>query len=308
MQLQKRDPASLGFKTLSEREVQQKERFTAFVVGILALSLAFVVLVLDIAGLGHTCARSSISHYFFDPRAGVFFVMALTFVAAFMIRYKGDGVHDGWVASVGGLGALLLAFFPTFGPRCVAEGTVDYRPALVVQEVAPSSDGNFLLTLSQPRDGEGAALSNAAAASQDPAEPVKVTAVFSNPTYQFFHFLGALVVLVSLLYFTGFAFRRTNDPKDEDDDGNWTPAKRARNLIYTACAAAMVVGGALILSAMVLSEETLAAWGDVVWVFRRPVYWGEAAFLVAFGVAWMVKSRFWLTQLDDIKAAIKPTF
>ncbi len=243
----------------------------AFVIGILAIALAGGLHLIDnYYGVG--CQRDSISHYYYEPRAGIFLVMALSVVATFLFAYRGETIWDSRLANVAGIAALLVAFFPADGVGCQSSesdsGLVDLRPGLIV-EVPQAPPGTF----KQFHD-----LVPARVDGDVPAG--KVTVELASKTSATIHDVAAAALFVVLLYFSAYAFPRKNATSDLDGR-RFTLAKRARNTIYYLSSAVMVAAAVLIL------VRDLLPFVDV----DRPVYWGEAVFLAAFGVSWLVKSR-----------------
>lgn len=258
-----------AYLSASPAQGKFRERVTAFIIGVLALGLAPGVFYIDRWG-EVSCFRDSISHYFYAPQAGAAFVMALTFVGAFLFRYRGEKLIDNYVASLGAIAALGIAFFPTAGVGCAEGLTLDVRSAF--QVIAPAEQdptpAQILVELANLGDG-------------------RVLSRFSGPLENGIHFGSAGGLFLVLLYFSGYAFTRKNADKDEVD-GVFTPVKRIRNGFYWACTAAMVVGGILL----------VAKQFGVTFGLQQPVFWGELVFLTAFGISWMIKGRFLLWSLD----------
>ena len=96
---------------------------------------------------------------------------------------------------------------------------------------------------------------------------------------QWIHGRAAIALFLVFLYFSIYAFVRTNSPADIDPDtGKWTVMKRVRNLAYLGCSAVMIGAGLIFL-------------GWFPYEIPRPIFWAEAIFLAAFGVSWLIKSR-----------------
>ena len=256
---------------LEPEQAKKRERFLALFIGILAIGLAFGVQIID-AQYDAFCARDSISHYFYEPRAGTFFVMALTVVAAFLYSYRGEKPLDNYVAGGGAIAALLIAFFPTDGVGCdpaeSGSGFIDLRPAIVVSVPSdPAPDGQEQFFDLTPRPDDAA-----------PAEGT-VRAEFANERSQTIHGRAAVALFIVFLYFSIYAFTRTNAPVDLiPGTDKWTVMKRVRNLAYWACSAVMLGAGLIFL-------------GWFPYDIPRPIFWAEAIFLAAFGVSWLIKSR-----------------
>ncbi len=283
-----------------------KERAMAFLIGVLAILLAFGVTFLD-ERFGTACARSSISHYFYEPLAGTFFVMVLSFVGAFMIAFRGENRIDGWLATAGGIGGLVLAFFPTEGTGCDGPGSFDFRPAVVVE---------YPLTFAHvPPD------------NFDPDDLVPdlfdvndQAAVIGDAWTQAWHIGGAAVMFVVLLVFCAWVFPRVNPVTDRQPGPDGRPTgplkwqKRARNAVYYTASVAMVVGMLMIQfdqsgfaravgGAMARALPIVGLGNPEFAGVARPVYHGEMLALVAFGVSWTVKGRFGKSVWDFFRGA-----
>ena len=89
------------------------------------------------------------------------------------------------------------------------------------------------------------------------------------------HNLLAAAFFLTLLYFAGFLFPRSDPGKPP------TPQKLRRNRIYRACA--VVMGAAL---AIGLTLHYLPAFAPF-----HPLLWGETLACEAFGIAWFVKGE-----------------
>jgi len=263
-----------------------KQRAMAASIGAIACFLAFFVARVDVA-FQDSCARLSISHYFYEPMAGTLMVMSLTFAGAFMIAYEGRAKLDAWVAFFGGCGALVLAFFPTDGLGCPVGTVADFRPSLIFEVPTVFADG----------------------AKPETFAVTATTARIASGYSQTLHFAGAGVLFLSLLYFTAFAFVRVNHVKDlrtydpkTDIRQDKTRCKRIRNAFYVVLSA-LIAFGILV----VLANETQIAKDTSVWLgkmiakipgtpseaagYPRPVYHGELIALGAFGLAWLLHGR-----------------
>lgn len=274
-----------------------KQRVMALIIGTIALSLAFVVAWLDLVAWTGTppaayCARSSISHYFYEPVAGTAFVMALTFVSAFMLAFRGETFWQAVVASIGGFGGLMLAFFPTSGLGCDAGATIDVRAyALAVVPSELSSSSEIVTNTFQ-------------IASQ--------TAYIAPPWSQTLHMAGAVLMFVSLgvlcILFT--RINKDRDLKEKENPGDpdvVKPGKFWRNKVYILCCGVMLVGFFMIvrnehpfsreLSRLIgLTFSFVPGTNDDLAMVIRPVFHGEKLALLAFSVAWIVKGHFWLIK------------
>ncbi len=100
----------------------------------------------------------------------------------------------------------------------------------------------------------------------------------TEPGIHVLHLTFAALLFLVLAYFSMVLFRKTKDPN------TMTPQKKARNRIYFWCGVIMLGCIALIATySIFLQGSGLAAF--------KPVFWLEAAALMAFGVSWFVKGE-----------------
>ncbi|WP_433285533.1 DUF998 domain-containing protein [Pseudonocardia sp. CA-142604] len=90
------------------------------------------------------------------------------------------------------------------------------------------------------------------------------------------HLVFAAVFFIALAIFSLFLFTRT--------DGDMTPRKIVRNVVYRVC-------GWVIVACLVLAVLTDLFVGDAVKVEYRPLFWLETVAVLAFGVSWLVKGE-----------------
>lgn len=100
------------------------------------------------------------------------------------------------------------------------------------------------------------------------------------------HFAFAAGFFVTLIYFSGFLFTRS------DQDVLPQPKQR-RNRVYRLCAWMMSVCIVLILIYKLLPADTAAPFKSL-----NPIFWLEALAIVAFGVSWLTKGEA-ITLLND---------
>lgn len=268
-----------AYVSLEVDEQKKRERRLAFWIGVSALGLAPLVLILDNL-IGESCLRPSISAYFYEPSAGPFFVALLIFVGAFLIRYRGENIWDGRLATIAAYAAVTVALIPTsISKYCTAEAAgIDMRTPLAFNLV----EGNATLRSDLVDSVAAGALS-----------------LFSSPDS--LHFGAAIILLIILFYFAFIAFTRVREG-DRGPDGEILYRKRFRNLIYYLASAGMVASFAIMLLYLldIRTEPVLGL---------PAVFFGEALALASFGVAWLVKGRFWFGWLDssnDPKASPQP--
>jgi putative copper export protein len=91
------------------------------------------------------------------------------------------------------------------------------------------------------------------------------------------YFFGAAFFL-TLAFFSLALFRKTDPTKVP------TRRKRQRNVVYTVCGYTILACLALIATIALLSDDSPVKGLD-------PVFWLEAAAVVAFGVSWLTKGE-----------------
>ncbi|WP_373050165.1 hypothetical protein [Thalassovita aquimarina] len=234
----------------------------ALYVGVIAFALPCLLYASSF--IGDFCRMSSISHYYYIPFWGSFFVGCMGFIAVFLFCYRGHTKWDNYFSTGGAVGALCIAVFPTLGPGCVKA----YSGRAFVA-YAPQPDNPLTITTQASYD-------------------YVVIRVFGQPfNSQFFHFLGAFVLFSILAYFALYAFRRDNGQgvvTSARGETEMSLAKKIRNTTYLFC-------GLTILACMAAIGVTKGApFGTS--AILPPVFTFEAIALFAFGLSWMVKGRF----------------
>ena len=268
------------YKSLSLQEQQTREKKLAFLIGLAAILLAPVVMLIDVF-FEPGCLRNSISAYFYEPRSGPLFVFILAFVAAFMFRYRGENWYDGCLSLIAGIAAFFVAVVPTeLGVAfCSTMATaIDLRGGVVYGLTNAQA-----LTMDVPTYFGAIMGGDPLVTLQNPG------ALFSS--LDWLHLGAAIVLLVILFYFTTFAFTRVRD-EDRTASGQLRWQKLVRNSVYYFCSFLMLVSFASIVAHM------LFGW-DPKWELH-PVLMGEAVALTGFGIAWMIKGRFWFGWLDSV--------
>ncbi|MEM1232956.1 MAG: hypothetical protein AAGH70_02405 [Pseudomonadota bacterium] len=293
------DEAYLAKTGTSDRT---KDEYLPFLVGVLSLFLALFVAVLDEFD-NVACARDSISHYYYAPFAGPYFVITLAFVSAFMFAYRGQNKWDGGITTAGSLAAILVAAFPTAGMGCGFGQSFDHRltPLLNGKEV----NGSFVADA--PGDVRNILF-----------EPITIgdqSYLIGNALSQGIHFVGAGVLIVSLIALSIIHLLRKKWIGTYSDKGGQQfrvvgPGER----VFTGiCVAFMLVGGALVLAQNSEIAQSFSLWMDEKLVsvrhgifgmdniaVPRPVYHGEWLALVGFGLAWLVQQFNYSRWLDRL--------
>jgi hypothetical protein len=234
----------------------------AFIVGLVALGLPFMLILARVTG---TCFYDSISHFYYSQFWGDVFVGALIFIGTFLIVYRGTCRSERTLASVTGIAAYAVALFPTeqrgcpdasFSGRALADFTRLDNADFVTVEQASASNSLFQLF-----QGVG-----------------------------ILHAIAAGTLFLFLAYFCFCVFTRITDDQRQPD-GSVAAPKRRRNRIY-------YLSGTLILIAIV-AVGSKGLFDSVVWDDLNLTFWFETLALWAFGLSWMTKGRFLNTMLMD---------
>ncbi|GAA6181155.1 hypothetical protein NBRC116594_25930 [Shimia sp. NS0008-38b] len=250
-----------------EQSVDQKR--LAFLVG--AVSFLLPVAVSKVADVTENCARDSISHFYFDPYAGPIFVGMLFFIGAFLMAYRGGSRGENTWSNIAGIGAILLAIFPTAGTGC--------------DETAQSMSRVFVMVNNQT--------------------PPSISAQSGDDLLRLFdhsallHAVGAATVFLFLGFYCWRPLRRIV-PSIHQPDGELLRSKYWRNNLYGLCALVVFASCAL-LAANTVSEALRSAPLFSAWNHWNFTYYVEAAALWAFGLAWIVKARIVLFLNDPVQ-------
>lgn len=100
------------------------------------------------------------------------------------------------------------------------------------------------------------------------------------PFIGYLHYIFAILLFITLIYFSLFLFTKTNPEK--------TPTKRKlqRNKVYKACGLIMSFCILLIAISKILPDAIMSSLEAL-----NPVYWLETVCILAFGVSWFVKGE-----------------
>ena len=285
-----------------------KDEFLPLLVGILSLSLALFVALLDeIDGVG--CARDSISHYYYAPIAGPYFVITLSFVSAFMFAYRGQNVWDGLLTTAGAIAAIVVALFPTAGIGCRYGQSFDHR--LTQYMIGIGSEQGGVIKASRPAEFEASLFETILIGDQ--------TYLIANELSQKIHFVAALVLIGSLIALSFIHLKRRFWIGNYIDKGGKKRrlVGRIERSFTSICVVLMVAGAALVWlgdtaagqSVSLLFDKGLVLFRhnvlqmDNTLAVPRYVYHGEWLALVGFGMAWLVQwfnYWRWLDRLPGI--------
>lgn len=258
-------------------------------VGWIAFGLPLALLALT--WLPQICFYASISHFYFSPLGGDLFVGLLSFIGLLLIclyslEIPGCEGARAWTKfdvlaiRFAGLAALVVAFVPTRGSGCVfGEGAV---PRAFVAQADGAEDFPFQ---ADPPTTVGGSPSfdlwgTVLGLAQDRA-PGLLDAI---------HYAAAGVMFAILAYVVLRVFTRDNSGAERGD------RKDLRNRCYRL--SGRIILGAVAVLAVKSGLEALLLSGSAresflsVWNSLRLTFILEAAALIAFGFAWMVKGRF----------------
>ena len=258
-----------SYMALSVEEADRQLRRYAARLGLLAVLIPLLVpgaAWLASQSQGGWCLRDSLSHFYYSPAGGNVFVILLSLIAGALMFYRGENPEEGRLASVAGLAMLVVAFVPTTGGGCDA-GAMQARGVVDVVR--------------------GEAGWSVAAENTAPL-------FFEIGPSAWIHYGAATVLFVILALFCFRVFTRVRtvehgtgtDTVDVERGGALKPEKVTRNRLYRA-------GGWVILlamAAMLLRAFAGDGWGW--WERLNLTFWCEAAALVAFGLSWLLKGRF----------------
>lgn len=250
------------------------QRWLAFLVGLVALNLPFVMLIGVIFG---TCLYDSISHFYYAQFLGGVFIAALVFIGTFLLAYRGESARENSLATIAGFGAISVALFPTDGRGC-DKGTFSGRALADFTGGGTDAFVSVINTTEETRE----------------ILDLKENPFFELFSYaEFIHGASAALLFAFLAWYSFFVFTRVIDKVHLDDDRNLTPQKRNRNRIYKASGIVIVVS----MSAIVIGHFLFSNWWDI----YNLTFWFESTALWAFGVSWIVKGQFFGAALVDLR-------
>lgn len=254
-----------------ELQYMLDQRTLARIVGLIAICLP---LILTVDGLNSACFYNSLSHFYYSRFTGGLFVLGLGVSGTFLIAYRGESQAENRLATIAGIAAFLIAFFPTTGPGCESLGF----EARIFAHVGGSALND--IALSGPAVG----------------------GVFTYLPSSFgIHIVSAGVFFAILAFFALVVFTRIVPCKHICEDGTLRANKRKRNILYGA-------SGFIIVASMAALIAN-AIWGKPSgvpnpWDLANATFIFEAVALVAFGASWLLKARFFGSFLEDEIVAI----
>ncbi len=227
----------------------------AFLVGCVAVGLP-VVLIIG-ATIGGSCFRHSISHFYYAQFLGPIFVGMLFFIGGFLLAYSGDHPLEDRGSTIAGIGAFVVACFPTKDNGCA----LDTFLARVFVQVTNSDP----ITVAEAPDQEFFNLFN---------------------TVSDWHTLAAAIVFIYLGLFCLIVMKRIL-PERHIRNGKLIEPKRKRNRLYSYCGIVILLCVAVLaLKGWLGSADFLRWWNgyNLTFAFETTALW-------AFGLAWFIKGR-----------------
>ncbi|MEM9898029.1 MAG: hypothetical protein AAF742_01480 [Pseudomonadota bacterium] len=274
-----------GYSTIRER--------LAILVGFAAIALPLSLIISNVTGF--TRYRDTISHYYYAIFMAEVLVGLLFFVGAFLLAYKGESKLESRLATLAGVAAFGIALLPTSGVG-IQEGDAHARVFVSVSQIqAPASE-----EASVSRITAAACSANGepvCEACQHPlpyvvGPPDRGCAGYFNlfDLSKFLHAVSTAIFFIVLILFAFYAFRRIR-PEDYCDDGKTVNAvKKRRNAIYLWTGVTMTIGMGAILANEFLRGTSF--YDGVIWRSVNATFWLECLSISAFGIAWLVKSKF----------------
>ncbi len=229
----------------------------ALFVGLVALMLPTVLLLFSLSP--QFCFYDSISHFYFAPFLGSYFVGCLGFIALFLFAYQGNTRSDKYMSILAGVAAIGVAIFPTSGAGC------DYSFTEIARVFTPFN-------------------------GVDNTTHVVTTDIsFMGIQSQTIHMWSARILFGVLAWFCLVSFRRNNgsgvsrNRRAKKDESKYvkTAAKKRRNFVYLICGAGMLF--CILWMIMILSEGHATN--------NQSIFWPETIALYLFGFSWLVKSK-----------------
>lgn len=248
-------PIDQDWLALSVPEALITQRNRISWVGLIGLTLPLLVWLID-TQLNNACFRDSLSHYYYARISGDLFIVALTIAGAMLVAYRGETRRINRLASLAGVAAFCVAFFPTTLPGC---------------DLGQFSARAFTLVTIDTGGISGTA-----------------------PTFEAFpyvdnlHYAAATLLFGLMVYFCWCVFPLISVADVDPATGRIRPIKRLRNAIYRICAGIIL---AISLGLLGAYAAGLLSWDWAFWDRWNLTFWFETIGLMAFGTAWLVKGR-----------------
>ena len=252
-----------SFLNESRDNFQFNQRKLAFAVGLIAFGLPLVLLLGVAAG---TCFRESISHFYYAQFLGSAFIGLLIAIAVILFVYTGENKKEQCLATLAGIGALIVAMFPTKDSGC-SESTLTAR---IFADLKLHAMPNEYIVVTKPDAQE---------------THFQLFALASG-----FHVAGAVAVFAILAVFCFWVFTRTTE-QHRDTEGKLKSGKIRRNTLYKVSGTVILVSMLAVLTGFVGQTHYPAAFAF--WNEFRLTFWFESLMLWAFAISWMVKGQFW---------------
>ncbi len=263
---------------------QINERLLAFLVGSVAIALPVIMIIASMTPYAEW--RDSISHYYYAAFLGDVFIVMLAFIGTFMTIYRGQNRWESILAFFAGIATFCIAIFPTSQSGLEDTKTGDSADALArifidIKSVKDMPDPGDLIIRIPQTVLEG--------------ECMLGSAFCLFPKADWIHYGSAAIVFSFLTWYCLVVFAKEVPKKHNDKGGKIAWQKIWRNRIYRACGIVMI----LCMLALVLRSTIGGNWAW--WQVINGTFWAEAFALIAFGLGWLVRSRFLGYALVDPK-------
>lgn len=274
------DPLKTLFVDKSIPDVSLERGFESVSRGIgwIAIALPVGCLLAAWSGLmSPLILRDSISHFYYIPLIGDYFVGCLFFIGIllmFFFHTKGNQV-SGWgnlywvetgLLRIGGAASIMIAVFPTLGQGGAIATGERYRTFM------PSNNIDFAI------------------GNFGHFDDFMAPAPFIGDIP--LHAVGALLMFTILTHFTLFVFTRTQRPDSEimiAGKTKKTPQKRKRNGVYIALGLTIAACTIAIIYGFDMSGTCDTKCPETPWQLANWTFWLEFIALIAFGIAWLIK-------------------
>lgn len=255
-------PAAIGDVRAVPDDGQIQKRL-ALLVGLVAFFLPIILW--SGAVIFQSCFRDSLSHFYYAQFLGPIFVGLLVFIGGFLIALTGDHWLEDVGSAIAGVGAFLVAVFPTTGSGCE-------KPSAFLSRVFVTyTNGETPVIDAIPDRG--------------------FFKLFENVDN--LHTWGAGILFAYLGLYCLVVLKRIIPARHICDD-ILIASKRRRNVVYSLC-------GLIILACvLILGYVGLRASPEFQrdWNADNLTFYVESAALWAFAMAWFTKGRRF-TWLND---------
>ncbi|MEM7215346.1 MAG: hypothetical protein AAF423_07360 [Pseudomonadota bacterium] len=269
-----------------EKHFELNRRKLTFLVGLVTLLLPTIMILSSWSGLVQW--RDSISHYYYAAWLGDLFVVFVAFIGTFMIAYEGRTDRETHLATAAGCASFGIGIFPTSYSgleNMTSEGAL---ARIFIQ----------ITSINEPNKGDLVIEVPTTVVNEIPAPLFGDTACAVGSAFCLFpysaslHYVCAAFVFGFLTWYCLFIFTRV-DPERHKHNNEITTQKTIRNTIYYLC------GGVMLICLIAMGLRFFLGKDWIWWEEWDVTFWAETFSLYAFGIGWLVRSRFRGTYLVD---------